>query len=376
MKMAYSTDAMLESAHGGNIYQAAKYYNIGRYDFLDYSANINPLGLPQKLKDILIESIDSLVNYPDPECTDLKLEISKYLGVSENSIIIGNGASEVIFLIFDVLRIRKVLIPAPTFIEYAKAAQTYGAQVEYYQLKEENDFRLDVNHLIKRINDDVDAVFLCNPNNPTSRLISRNDLFELVRYASRRNIYVIIDEAFIELTPDSNSNSMVDYLKDYNNLFIVRAFTKLFAIPGLRLGYGVGDAKIISRMWERKLPWSVNSLACRIGSVLNEEKEYLDKTCNWIRIEKDWLYNELNKIDIFKVFEPQTNFILVKIIDDRLNASKLRQQMAQRGVLIRDASNFKFLDDRYFRVAVKDRESNLKFLRIFNEVINSVFENI
>jgi threonine-phosphate decarboxylase len=369
--MAYRNEKMPENVHGGNIYKASKYYSIGQNDFLDYSANINPLGLPERLKEILIEGIDGVVNYPDPECTELKREISEYLGVSENGIIAGNGASEVIFLLFDVLRIRKVLIPAPTFIEYAKAAQTYGAQVEYFQLKEDNDFRLDVNQLASKINGDVDAVFLCNPNNPTSALVGKEDLFELVKYASKRDIYVIIDEAFIELTPDSNNNSMVDYLKEYKNLFIVRAFTKLFAIPGLRLGYGLGDSKIISRMWERKLPWSVNSLACSMGRVFNEEKEYMDSTSKWIREEKDWLYSRLREMNIFKVYEPQTNFILVKILDERLNAAKLRHHMAQRGVLIRDASNFKFLDDKYFRVAVKDRDRNIRFLRVLNEVINS-----
>lgn len=360
------------NAHGGNIYAASRVYGIGQGDFLDYSANINPFGMPDNLKETLIAEIENLVNYPDPECTGLKDEISRYLDIHEDSIIIGNGASEIIFLLFDILRLRKVLMPAPTFIEYAKAAETYGAEVEYFELKEEEDFRLDINKLLLKLADDIDTVFLCNPNNPTSTLVSKPDLLELIKYASERDVFVFIDEAFIELTPDANKNSMVGVLGEYSNLFIIRAFTKIFAIPGLRLGYGLGDSEVVKQMWKRKLPWSVNSLACSMGKVLSDERDYMERTCAWIREEKEWFYNELRKIDIFKVFQPQTNFILIKILDEEFNAPKLRHSMAKKGVLIRDASNFMFLNEKFFRIAIKDRESNIKFLRVLNEVLEEI----
>ena len=358
-----------QNTHGGNIYRAQEIYGVSRDDILDYSANINPLGLPQSLKQTIISSINELVNYPDPECTALKTGISDYLGVQQDAVVIGNGASEVIFLLFDVLRPKKLLIVAPTFSEYERAAYNAGVEVEYFELREKEEYGLDVSRMFSKISEDIDAVFICNPNNPTSTLTDRACLLELIKYICERNIYVFIDETFIELTPAGNKNSVVDVLYKFSNLFIIRAFTKVFAIPGLRLGYGLGNKDIVTKMWERKLPWSVNSFACNMGGVLQDEQDYMSRTCAWIATEKEWFYNQLCKIERLKAFEPQTNFVLVKILDEALNAGELRDRMAAMGILIRDASNFEFLNHKFFRVAIKDRESNIKFMEILNQVL-------
>lgn len=364
--------AQRNESHGGNIYQASRSYGIKQEDFLDYSANINPFGLPGSLRETLMANIDQLIHYPDPDCTELKEEISSYLKVDKDSIIIGNGASEVIFLLFDILRPRKVLMPAPTFSEYARASAVSGVETGYLELKEQDDFRLNVQELLSRMDSNMDMIFLCNPNNPTSTLLGREDLLEIVERANKNNVFVVIDEAFIELTPGANKNSVVDLIGDYRNLFIIRAFTKLFAIPGLRLGYGLGDENIVKKMWERKLPWSVNTFACSMGRILSAEKDYMDRTCEWIRQEKEWFYAELFRIADFKVFQPQTNFVLVKILKEGLNSAGLRNKMARKGILIRDASNFKFLDDRFVRFAIKDRESNTRFLSVLKDILQEV----
>jgi threonine-phosphate decarboxylase len=344
-------------------------YGIRKEDFLDYSANINPLGLPQNLREILISNLDNLVNYPDTECTELKQDISRYLKVDEDRIIVGNGASEVIFLLFEVLRPKKVLIPSPTFAEYSKAAVRCGADIEYFPLKEEDNFIPDREDLFSKLQAGVDALFLCNPNNPTSTLLTKSSLLEIIEYSSRRNVFVIIDEAFIELTAEANENSMAEVLSRFNNLFIIRAFTKLFAIPGLRLGYGLGGVETVKKMWEIKMPWSVNSLACSVGPVLEDKTGYMKKTREWIKEELEWFYDELVKIPGLKVFKPNTNFILLKILEEGLNVKILKDKMASKGILIRDASNFKFLNEKFFRIAIKDRERNTVFLRTLKEVM-------
>lgn len=355
--------------HGGNLYEASKVYGISSSQILDYSANINPLGIPDVLRDILISNIDNLVNYPDPECNDLRNHISKYLSLPNENIVIGNGASEIIFLLFNALKPGKVLIPAPTFAEYAKAAESSGARVEYLELKESEDFKLDIELLVENASRGINAVVLCNPNNPTSTLVTKDDMSELISRLHTQGIYIVIDEAFIELTAGGNSNSVSDLVHTYDNLFIVRAFTKIFAIPGLRLGYGLGDKKLVKSMWDMKMPWSVNSLACSTGKMLPEGGEYMEKTSKWLVHEKKWLFEELSKIGVIKVFEPQTNFILAKILDEELNAHRLRDTMAAQGILIRDASNFMFLNGRFFRVAVKDRKSNEIFVEKLRNVL-------
>lgn len=359
--------------HGGNIYKASQTYGIKIEDILDYSANINPFGLPEGLRDLLISGFDNLVNYPDPEYTGLKKEISRYLNVDEDRIIPGNGASEVIYLLFEVMRFKRILIPAPSFSEYTQAALAAGVETDFFQLKESNSFKLPVDELLDKVRSGYDALLLCNPNNPTSTLLSREELYKILRFASSMGINVIIDEAFIELTEGGNKNSMVEALDEFNNLFIIRAFTKLFAIPGLRLGYGLGDIELLKAMWQRKMPWSINSLACSAAMLLNNCGDYLDKTARWFVEEKDRFYKELRTIKGLKVFEPQTNFILIKITLASLNVRELKEKMAQMGILIRDASNFAFLNDKFFRIAIKDRESNIRFLSLLSVIMESAF---
>ncbi len=358
--------------HGGNIYRASQTYGLKIENILDYSANINPLGLPEGLKDMLISGFDNLVNYPDPEYTGLKKEIARYLGVAEERIIPGNGASEIIYLLFEVLRLKRVLIPAPSFNEYMQAAHAAGAETDFFELKEANNFRLPVDELLDKAKSGYDALLLCNPNNPTSTLLSREELYQILRFTSSRGVHVILDEAFIELTVGSNRNSMAEALEEFNNLFIVRAFTKLFAIPGLRLGYGLGSIDLVKAMWNRKVPWSVNSLASSAAPLLNNSAEYLERTAAWLAEEKDRFYKELSTLQGLKVFEPQTNFLLIKIMLPFLTVGGLKEKMARSGILIRDASNFTFLNDKFFRIAVKDRESNRKFLAVLKETMEAV----
>jgi len=357
--------------HGGNIYKASQIYGIKAEDILDYSANINPLGLPEGLKDLLISGFDSLVNYPDPEYTELRKDISGYLKVAEERIIPGNGATEIIYLLFETLKLKRILIPAPTFDEYAQAAHATGVETDFLELKEENSFKLNVDELLDKIKSGYDAVLLCNPNNPTSTLLSREEIYKILKFTSVRGIYLIIDEAFIELTVGGNGNSMTDALDEFNNLFIIRAFTKLFAVPGLRLGYGLGNAELIKEMWKRKMPWSVNSLACSAARILSNCGEYLEKTAGWLKEEKERFYRELSNIKGLKVFEPQTNFILIKILLPSLDAGTLKDRMGKKGILIRDASNFRFLNDKFFRIAIKDRKSNIIFQSLLKEVMES-----
>ncbi len=354
--------------HGGNIYKEAKYLGLSVDEILDFSANINPLGIPESIKRNISLNINNLVNYPDPNCTELKNDISNYLNIDEESIIIGNGASEIIYLFLRILNPKKVLIPVPSFSEYTNITKQLGIDIEYFNLNESDEFKLDINSLIKNISEDTEAILICNPNNPTSTLLSREEIEALIEYAGKKNIYVIIDEAFIELTMGSNNNSIVGYMNKYSNLFIIRAFTKIFAIPGLRLGYGIGERQAVKKMWDKKLPWSVNNFACSIGNVFLEEKEYLDRTCEWLIKEKEWIYEHLSKINDLKVFVPKTNFVLIKLLNPNVNSRILKEKMLKRNILIRDASNFVSLDERFIRIAVKDRDSNIRLVKALQEI--------
>lgn len=364
--------------HGGNIYKASKMLNKELNEIFDFSANINPLGIPQKLKEIMISNIQNMVYYPDPKYYKLLSQLSDYLEVPWINIIPGNGSSEIIYLFFKVLKPRDVLITAPSFSEYEKAALNEDVFVRYFKLEEEQGFKLNTRKLMDEISCGVDCVVLCNPNNPTSKLVEKEDMAEIIAHAYRHKTTVLIDEAFIELTEGSKDNSMTDYINTYKNLFIIRAATKIFAVPGLRLGYGIGNKDLIANMKSKQQPWSLNTLAACAGSFLICADDYLKRTSEWLVEEKAWLYKNLvyffadssNRADKLKVFNPDTNFILIKLLCTELDSCVLKERLAKRGVLIRDASNFKYLDNRFFRVAVKDRRSNERLINILTEELD------
>jgi threonine-phosphate decarboxylase len=357
--------------HGGNIYRASKKYGIAAGNILDFSSNINPLGIPEELKRLLATGIDNLIHYPDPASTGLRKNISRYLKVSPERIITGNGASEIIFLLFAILKPKRLLLCGPTFTEYEKAALAAGATVDYFPLEETADFKLDIDGLISRINQ-FDCVLVCNPNNPTSGLIDRDGISRILDKTKESGTTVIIDEAFIELTASGNLNSAVDLSAQYQQLFIIRAFTKIFAVPGLRLGYGLGEPELISRMWDNKLPWSVNLFADCVGEYLSQAGPFLASTSQWLRAEKEWLYRQLGKIAGVKPFPPETDFMLVKLLFQDFNAAGLKESLARQGILIRDASNFRTLNDKFFRLAVKKREDNIRLITVLQETLNRI----
>ena len=327
---------MNKDLHGGNIY---KFQREGKNDILDYSSNINPLGVPQKFIDTAKESFDKLVNYPDPYYIELRKKIAEFNSVNMNNIIVGNGATEILFLYIRALKPKKVLILAPCFAEYERALKSVSANIEYFELRESDNFYPNIINLKKEIeSNNYDLLLFCNPNNPTGQFIKLEDIKEIIENCENKNTKIFIDEAFIEFIENWKEKT-VSLLKN-RNVFIMRAFTKFFAIPGLRLGYGIGfDEEILKKMWEEKEPWTVNTFANLAGLTMLDDKEY----------------------------KTECNFILIKIYNT--SSASLRDKMIEKNILIRDASNFKFLDYHFVRLAIKDRKSNLKMMETLAEFV-------
>ncbi|MCY7007058.1 histidinol-phosphate transaminase [Fusobacterium simiae] len=355
---------MNKDLHGGNIY---KFQRERRDNILDYSSNINPLGVPQKFIDIAKESFDKLVNYPDPYYIELREKIAEFNSASIDNIIVGNGATEILFLYMKALKPKKVLLLAPCFAEYERALRSASAKIEYFELKESENFYPNIKNLKKEIeNNGYDLLLFCNPNNPTGQFIKLEDIEEIIKIFENKNTKIFVDEAFIEFIENWKEKT-VSLLKN-KNIFIMRAFTKFFAIPGLRLGYGIGfDEDILKKMWEEKEPWTVNTFANLAGLTMLNDKEYIEKTERWILEEKDFIYKKLSEFKYLKVYKTECNFILIKL--SNISSENLRDKMIEKNILIRDASNFKFLDNRFVRLAIKDRNSNLKMLETLAEFI-------
>ena len=383
--------------HGGNIYKIFREKNIK--EILDYSSNINPYGIPESLKKRITENLEILERYPDPDYIELRQKLAHLNKVDVSNIILGNGATEIIFLFMKVINPKKILIAAPTFGEYERAAKatervedsiilgnsnkkkddekSSGKQkieIEYFELKESDYFKLNIHNLKNELEKKYDLLIICNPNNPTGKFLKLSETEQILKECNKYNTKLFIDEAFIDFLKDGMKESIINTKENKQNLFVARAFTKFFAIPGLRLGYGIYfDKKLEKGISEKKEPWSVNNIAEMAGLTVLDDTEYIEKTLKWITEEKTYVYEKLNEISGIKPYKTEVNFITVKIEDNfilkGLNVKILREKMLEQGILIRDASNFNFLDERFFRLAIKDRESNDRVI----EVLRGIF---
>jgi len=380
--------------HGGNIYKVFREKNIK--EILDYSSNINPYGIPESLKSRIIENLEILERYPDPDYVELREKLANLNNVNLPDIILGNGATEIIFLFMKVINPKKILIVSPTFGEYERAVKAVGTsrnsidlscsddnknienkeiEIEYFELKESDDFKLNIGNLKNQLEKKYDLLIICNPNNPTGKFLKLAQTEEILKECNKYDTKLFIDEAFIEFLADGMKESIINTEENKKNLFVTRAFTKFFAIPGLRLGYGMYfDKELEQKISEKKEPWSVNNIAELAGLTVLDDTEYIEKTLKWITKEKIYMYEKLNEISGIKVYETEVNFITGKIdeklFSEGLNVKILREKMLEQGILIRDASNFKFLDERFFRLAIKDRASNDRVI----EVLKGIFQ--
>lgn len=345
--------------HGGNLERAMEKYGISSEEIIDFSANINPLSISPKIKEVLVKSIDRLSHYPDPECKEAKKEISRYFGIDYENIILGNGSTELIYLIVRTLKPKKALIPIPTFYEYERALNNSNISINFYKLKEKQEFLVSIDEIIPQLSG-IDLVFLCNPNNPTGTFLRREEILILVKEIQRRKIFLVLDEAFIDLHEDE---SFIKEIKNYDHLIILRSLTKFYGLPGLRIGFGVGSSKLIKKLEVQKIPWSVNCLAQIAVREILQDKEFINKSKSSLLEEKEFLYRELSNIKGLRAYKPSSNFIFIKLLGN-ISSEELMDQLAKKGILIRDCSNFRGLEKgKFIRVAVRTREENIKLLK-------------
>lgn len=365
--------------HGGNIYKIFREKNIDK--ILDYSSNINPYGLAENLKKEIFEKLFVLERYPDPDYIELREKIAEKNNLNIENIIVGNGATEIIFLFMKILSPKKVLIVSPTFGEYERAIKAAtlandSLEINYFELKEAENFVLNVKNLETELENNYDLLILCNPNNPTGQFLKLKKLEEILKICEQKNTKLFVDEAFVEFVEDWENESIINSKENKENLFVIRAFTKFFAIPGLRLGYGICfNNNLLKKMLEKKEPWSVNNIADLAGKTVLDDENYIQKTKEWIKDQKKYMYENLNKIEGLRAYKTEVNFILLKIEDNLLekdlDVKNLRKKMLEKGILIRDASNFIYLNKHYFRLAIKDKLNNEKVI----ETLTSILKN-
>ncbi len=326
---------------------------------VDYSSSINPLGIPWKAIAAIEKGIHVLATvYPDPECEELKKSISSYLDVDPQWISVGNGAVEIIYWFVQAFAKRHVVIPAPTFCEYEHASHKAGADITFIPL---DDFELDVDAMIENARG-ADAIFLCNPNNPTG-ILATKQIMKIIENVDR-STKILLDECFIELSDDSDDarNSIIDRIDEFDNLVILRSLTKSFALAGLRVGYSICNPAIAEKLMTNKIPWNVNGLAQAAAVAALHDTKHLAKARALIDKERKFLYKRIKETRSFTVHRSDSNYFMINLHDR--NSTRFRNALLKKtGVLVRDCSTFTGMDSHHIRVAIRTRTDNLQLLK-------------
>lgn len=329
--------------HGGDIYTYT--------GMQDFSVNVNPLGPPERVVQAAKLGAEQMAAYPDSRCRELRQKLAWKQGVSPENYIFGNGAADLIYRLVLAEKPSKALLPVPSFSEYEQALSTVGCEIIYHETSENNGFCIEEDFL-NELEKGIDVVFLCSPSNPSGQVIQKALLVRLAERCERLGIRLVLDECFVEFLDELENCSMIRETEQFHQIFLLRAFTKIYAMPGIRLGYAVSsDRELLERMEKCGQPWSVSLPAQKAGTAALDEDDYVEETRRMISGERKYLEKELEKRRI-KFVSSRSNFILL------YTDMNLFEMLKNRGILIRDCSNYRGLGPGWYRIAVRTHEEN------------------
>lgn len=331
-------------------------------DALDFSANVSPLGLPAGVAAAITNALPTADRYPDPLCRELRAALAGAEGVPADWILCGNGAADLIFRLALAVRPRRALLPAPTFAEYEAALQTVGCAVQRVFLREENEFAV-TEKFIDAVTPETDIVFLCQPNNPTGQVTPPALVERLVRRCAECGAVLVVDECFLDFLPDRDAWTAKQLLRDAPQLIILKAFTKLYAMAGVRLGYSLcGDATLLEKMRGAGQPWAVSSLAQAAGLAALQETAYAGAVRALIAEQRPRMAAGLRALGL-RVMDGQANYLLFRATPD------FGEKLRRRGAVVRSCANYPGLDAAWYRTAVRTAEENTRLLQIMGEIL-------
>lgn len=360
-----------EHFHGSDLEKVERTFGIPKETITSFGANVNPLGISPMLRENLAAHIDAITSYPDREYTDLRTAISIYTGAPLESIMVGNGSTELIGLFIQIEQPKKALIISPTYSEYEREIKLSGGTCLYHYLKEASAFQIDIDALLGDITDEIDLLIICNPNNPTSTIIPRDAMDRILSHCRKTNTFVLIDETYIEFAPDMEEVTAIPLTKTYPNMVILRGISKFFAAPGLRLGYSICQNKeLYARMKEIKNPWTINSLAGVAGEIMFSDHSYIMESKQFTNTEREFCKKALDHMKNVRYYDSYGNFILVKILKPGVSSYDLFVHCIKKGLMIRDCSDFAGLDETFVRFCFMSHEKNVALMDAFSQMLS------
>jgi threonine-phosphate decarboxylase len=351
--------------HGGNIISMARQHGFSPTDSIDFSASINPLGLSPKVREAIIGALDSLVHYPDNDCGELKQALAGFHGVPPEYIAIANGSTEIIYNLPALLPGKSVLIISPSFSEYSHALLQHRCEVRHMILSPNDNFSLDLERLSRVLDEYYDALYLCNPGNPSGMLYPRQVIEQVYDLCRATGTFLVLDEAFMDFCEKASAKDMI-ITSDHG--IVLRSMTKFYGIPGLRLGYAMAAPALIERLTSMGGPWSVNTLAQTAGVAALADEEYSKRSIEYIAGLREDFSRSLSGFPQLTVYPSNANFLLVEI-NSGITSTELKQRLMEKMILIRDCSTFTGLSNRFFRVAVRTESENARLLECLREIL-------
>lgn len=359
-----------EHFHGSDLEKIEEIYHIPKDEITSFAANVNPIGISPKLRSTLAEHIDDITGYPEREYTSLRKCIGSYVNADFKNIIVGNGSTELISLFIKILNPKKALILGPSYSEYEREVTLTGGTSRYYRLDENNGFSVHVDLMTEQLKQNIDLLIMCNPNNPTSTAISLADMRRILDICKKYGIYVLVDETYVEFSDKIQDVTAVPLAQYYNNIIILRGISKFFAAPGLRLGYAIcGNRDLVKNVVSRQDPWTINTLAAIAGEIMFTDTAYIAQTRELISSERERICKELDNYKGLTYYKPQANFILLKILKDDVTAKDVFEAAIRKKLMIRDCSDFPFLNNKYFRFCIMMPEKNNELLEVIRELL-------
>lgn len=365
-----SATMTLNVIHGGDLDEISRIYGINKEEIYNFGGNVNPLGLPQSVKKAIADNADAPTLYPDVSYITLREAISDYVKINFNHIMVGNGSTELISMCIKTINPKKAVIVSPAYSEYLKEIKLIGGEAELFPLEEKEEFMLNIPRLKKVLTKDINMLVICNPNNPTGTYITCEQTRDILVHCKRNNIMLMIDETYVEFSDINKNVSAMPLVKEFDNLFVIRGTSKFFACPGLRLGYGAcSNKKIIEYISSHKDPWSVNIFAEISGTVMFRDNEFINRTRSLINNERNKIYKELCSLDSVHVYDTQSNFFLLKLKKEDITSTDVFNKLIQNKILIRDCTDFPYLDNHFIRFCILDEKSNNLLLKELKNIL-------
>jgi threonine-phosphate decarboxylase len=359
-------ESEIHREHGGEVFSWGRKLSLEASEILDFSASINPLGPPSLARKAFVESYSELSLYPDAYAEKLREALARRHEMNPEEVLLGNGSTQLIYLLCQTLRPRKALVVVPAFSEYANALKLAGAEIRFFPLPPDDHFQFSLDQFLAEWEKGRDIAFFATPNSATGQLIPRTEIEEVARAGLRMKSLMVVDEAFIDFV---EAESVKELIQENPYLIVLRSLTKYYALPGLRLGYLFAQAQRVKQLAAHQEPWSVNGPAQRVALACLGDASFDLRTREWLEKEGGFLLEGLSRLKGLRPYPSKANFVLVSVENAACTALELRSLLLQKKILIRACDSFLGLGRDYFRVAVRRRKENRLLLKALKDFL-------